>query len=155
MSKPADSALPLLALVPVVTARVRRACWRYRVSLQAAEDLVHDVLVIALTTREQGRREGTLAPWLMGVADNVVRMHARRAIPRTSVCLDGVPEPPANCGDPATWAEAKETVAIRWGGGHGGLHNSNGEFRSATESGATYGEAVQLATPVSAFPLSS
>jgi RNA polymerase sigma factor (sigma-70 family) len=80
--------------------RHARAVFGYlarRVDRAAAEDLLADVFVAALTARHRvwPHRTGSALPWLYGIAGNVVRSHLRGAARRPTRSLPADPAEPA------------------------------------------------------------
>ena len=71
-------------LIGVLYERHAAAVYRFlarRAGPPAAEDLLSDVFVAALTARKRvvGHDSGSALPWLYGIAGNVLRSHLRRA----------------------------------------------------------------------------
>lgn len=73
-----------------------------------AEDVAHEVFIIAFRKLDTFREGGSLAAWLFGITRRVVANARRRAAIRRMVGIDQIAEPP----DPGLGAD--EEVARRW-----------------------------------------
>lgn len=73
-----------------------------------AEDVAHEVFIVAFRKLDTFRDDGSLPAWLFGITRRVVANARRRAAIRRMVGLDQIAEPP----DPGLYAD--EQVARRW-----------------------------------------
>lgn len=73
-----------------------------------AEDVSHEVFIVAFRKLDTFRDDGSLGAWLFGITRRVVANARRRAAIRRMVGIDQIAEPP----DPGL--KADEEVARRW-----------------------------------------